>query len=196
MRIITGKARGFKLKAPQGLDVRPTSDRVKESVFNILAGHIEQAEVLDLFAGTGNLGLEALSRGAKSAVFVDCAINSLSIIKENALHTCLGERAEYIRSDAVKAIGRLYHAGRKFDLIFCDPPYNKGHISAVITKLEQNLLLKPGGIVIVEHSKHESITTQENLLRMVRTEKYGETMITFLTTALTDVHGNNNKEDA
>lgn len=195
MRIITGTAKGFRLKAPRGLDVRPTGDRVKESVFNIIAGYIAEAEVLDLFAGTGNLGLEALSRGAKTAVFVDSASTSLSVLKENALHTCLAERAEYIKGDAVKIIDRLFNAGRNFDLIFCDPPYNKGFVTAILGKLEEKLILKPGGILIVEHSKHEAHQALIHSIRVMRREEYGETVVTFFTTD-SNTNGTHDKEDS
>lgn len=195
MRIITGTAKGFRLKAPRGLDVRPTGDRVKESMFNIIAAHIAEADVLDLFAGTGNLGLEALSRGARSAVFVDSSSTSLSVLKENALHTRLAERAEYIRADAVKIIDRLFEAGRNFDLIFCDPPYNKGFTTAILGKLEEKMILKPEGILILEHSKHETCQASTNSIRVMRREKYGETVVTFLTTNPT-IKGTQDKEDS
>lgn len=182
MRIITGTAKGFKLKAPRGLDVRPTGDRVKESIFNIIKSSVMSADVLDLFAGTGNLGLEALSRGANSAVFVDSASSSLSVVKENALHTCLAERAEFIKSDAVKAIDRLFDTGRTFDLIFCDPPYNKGYVAAILDKLNGKSLLRAGGLLVLEHTKREPVTVTTKVLTMVRQEKYGETTVTFFTT--------------
>lgn len=196
MRIITGTAKGFRLKAPRGLDVRPTGDRVKESVFNIISNHIEQADVLDLFAGTGNLGLEALSRGAKGAVFVDSAATSLSVLKENALHTCLAERSAFIKADALKAIDRLFQDGRKFDLIFCDPPYNKGFVLAILAKIDEKLILKPGGILILEHSKHEPCNIPTIILRMMRREEYGETVMTFFTTDPDNIKRAYDKEDS
>lgn len=179
MRIITGTAKGFKLKTPRGLDVRPTGDRVKESVFSILTPHIRQAEILDLFAGTGNLGLEALSRGAKSAVFVDNASTSLSIVKENANHTGLAEWASYVKADVYKSLERFHMEGRQFDIIFCDPPYNKGHVNAVLTKLDEIPLLKPEGIFVLEHSRHESITKIGINIQLFRQEAYGETVVSF-----------------
>ncbi|MCX7780769.1 MAG: 16S rRNA (guanine(966)-N(2))-methyltransferase RsmD [Negativicutes bacterium] len=184
MRIITGTAKGRKLKAPKGLMVRPTADRVKESVFNIIADRIYGAEVLDLFAGTGNLGLEALSRGAASAVFVDNAPASLAVLKSNAEHTRLAERSHYIRADALKAVDILHSQGRLFDLIFCDPPYNKGHVVALLQQIEARLIVKPTGLLIIEHSRHEPVTSSLVKLQVVRTEQYGETVVSFLTVSV------------
>ena len=107
MRIITGKAKGCKLKTPKGMDTRPTADRIKESLFNILGTDIIGTHVLDIFAGTGNLGLEALSRGAIDAVFVDQSMDSVSIIKQNAEHTKLAESAEIMKCDVFTAMKKL-----------------------------------------------------------------------------------------
>ena len=124
MRIITGSARGCRLKTPKGQETRPTSDRVKESLFNILGQKVSGRHVLDIFAGTGNLGLEALSRDAADACFVDQA--TAALIKENAAHAHLLERAEVHGGDVFAELSRFARAGRSFDLIFCDPPYHKG----------------------------------------------------------------------
>lgn len=180
MRIITGSAKGFKLKAPKGLDVRPTSDRVKESVFNILADQVFDAVVLDLFAGTGNLGLEALSRGAKEAVFVDSSYTSMSFIKDNAIRTKLSESAQFIKSDVLTAIEKFASTGRVFDIIFCDPPYNRGFVEKVVKAVDKLQLLAPGGVLMIEHSKHELVPTDLTHLRVNRTERYGETLVSFV----------------
>ena len=180
MRIITGSAKGAKLKAPQGLDTRPTADRVKESVFNILGDIVVDANVLDLFAGTGNLGLEALSRGAKRAVFIDQGSESISIIKENANHTKLVEQTEIYRNDVLRALDKFVQTGRSFDLLFCDPPYKKGFVQAVLEKLDNNSIMAPNGIVVIEHSRHEPIIDEWKNLQLRRTERYGATLISFL----------------
>jgi 16S rRNA (guanine966-N2)-methyltransferase len=180
MRIITGRAKGIRLNAPRGLGTRPTSDRVKESVFNILGDIVTNAQVLDIFAGTGNLGLEALSRGAAAAVFIDNSIESITIIKENAWRTKLIEQAEIYKNDAIRALDRFVETSRSFDLIFCDPPYNKGLVEIVLNKIENNLILKPQGILVMEHSKHEKLTDHWNNLQVRRVEQYGETLISFL----------------
>ncbi len=180
MRIITGSAKGLKLKTPRGNAVRPTGDRVKETVFNILAGKIQGAAVADLFAGTGNLGLEALSRGAKGAVFVDNSHSSMNLLKENACLARLSDRAEFLRTDALAAIGRLDQDGRVFDLIFCDPPYNRGHVNTVLRRIDASGILDPQGVVTIEHSKHEPITADLKRLVIKRSEHFGETTVSFL----------------
>ncbi|HWQ62185.1 MAG TPA: 16S rRNA (guanine(966)-N(2))-methyltransferase RsmD [Negativicutes bacterium] len=182
MRIITGTAKGRQLKTPRGSDVRPTSDRVKESLFAILAGRIPEAAVADLFAGTGNLGLEALSRGASSAVFVDASPSSIALIRDNAARTGLQDRAEIVRRDALAAVDRFARAGRTFDLIFCDPPYNRGLAAAVLERIDAGNILSPGGTVIIEHSRHERLPDSLVNLTVSRTEHYGETTVSILTT--------------
>jgi len=180
MRIITGSAKGAKLKAPSGLDTRPTAARVKESVFNILSDIVVDACVLDIFAGTGNLGLEALSRGAQKAVFIDNSNESIAIIKENAHHTKLAEYTEIYKNDVLRALDKLAQTGRSFDLIFCDPPYQKGFVQAVLERIDQHSILVPGGILVIEHSRHEKIADEWNNLELRRTEKYGATLMSFL----------------
>ncbi|WP_378955471.1 16S rRNA (guanine(966)-N(2))-methyltransferase RsmD [Pelosinus sp. sgz500959] len=180
MRIITGSAKGTKLKAPSGLETRPTADRVKESVFNILSDIVVDARVLDIFAGTGNLGLEALSRGAKSAVFVDHSQESINIIKENAQHTKLVGFTEIYKNDVLRALDRLAQSEASFDLLFCDPPYKKGFVQAVLEKIDNQSIMADRGIVVIEHSRHEGITDEWENLRLKRTEKYGATLISFL----------------
>ena len=173
MRIITGTARGCRLKTPKGEATRPTADRIKESLFNILGRRVEAAHVLDLFAGTGALGLEALSRGAASALFVD--ERTASLIEENATKTRLLERAEVVRADVLRILTRLGGAGRSFDLIFCDPPYRQGLWEKVLSSVDREGLLAPGGCMIVEHgAEEEALPALENL-RCVREERYGKT---------------------
>jgi 16S rRNA (guanine(966)-N(2))-methyltransferase RsmD len=180
MRIITGSAKGIKLKAPHGLDTRPTADRVKESVFNILGDIVVDARVLDLFAGTGNLGLEALSRGAKLAVFVDHGTESIEVIKENAQHTKLVEQTEIHKNDVLRTLDRFVQDKRSFDLLFCDPPYEKGLVQAVLEKLDKHSIMALDGIVVMEHSQHEKIQDEWKNLQLKRTEKYGATLVSFL----------------
>ncbi|MBP2625661.1 MAG: methyltransferase [Firmicutes bacterium] len=180
MRIITGSAKGTKLKAPPGLDTRPTADRVKESVFNILGDIVIDARVLDIFAGTGNLGLEALSRGAKSAVFVDNSNDSIAIIKENAHHTKLVEHTEIYKNDVLRAMDRFVQTGRSFDLLFCDPPYQQRFVQTVLEKLDKHPIMALGGVVVIEHSRHEEIADEWEHLQLKRTERYGATLVSFL----------------
>jgi len=180
MRIITGCAKGAKLKAPSGLDTRPTADRVKESVFNILGDIVVDACVLDIFAGTGNLGLEALSRGAKTGVFVDNNKESIAVITENAHHTKLFERTEIYKNDVYRSLELFSQKGRTFDLIFCDPPYKRGFIQGVLEKLNSYPIIAPQGVVVIEHSRDEKIADEWENLQLRRTEKYGTTLISFL----------------
>lgn len=180
MRIITGLAKGTRLKAPKGMDTRPTADRVKESMFNILGDIVVDAKVLDLFGGTGNLGLEALSRGAAKAIFIDQNQNSINAIKENINLCKLQGQALVYKMDSFVALGRLAREHYKFNLIFCDPPYNKGLVEKTLTKLEENEILEDEAIIVVEHSKHELITSDFSNYEVRRSEKYGETIVSFI----------------
>ena len=144
MRVITGTARGRRLKTPEGMDIRPTTDNVKESVFNIIQFDIEGRRVLDLFAGTGQLGIECLSRGAASATFVDRDREALKIVREN-LRTC-GFTAQVVQEDALHFLER----GGSYDLIFVDPPYDSGLYDPVLERIKLVDILSDGGIIICE----------------------------------------------
>lgn len=180
MRIITGKAKGCKLKTPPGLNTRPTTDRVKESIFNILSSKTQDAQILDIFAGTGNMGLEALSRHGASAVFVDQNSVSINVIRDNAHHTKLIERATIIKGDVMTALTKFSQQSRKFDLVFCDPPYNKGWAQKVTDFFRCNNLLNRHGVLVMEHDKNDVLDGYEGeLFRLVRSETYGITKISF-----------------
>ena len=150
MRVITGSARGRRLKTPEGQDIRPTTDNVKESVFNILQFDIEGRRVLDLFAGTGQLGIECLSRGAREAVFIDADRDAVKIVKEN-LKTC-GFSAPVLQQDA---LSYLNNCG-KFDLVFIDPPYDADLYEPVLEKINSVDILSDGGIILCE-SRRETV---------------------------------------
>ena len=173
MRIITGSARGAKLKTPKGWDTRPTADRVKESLFNVLGRMVEGRTVLDIFAGTGSLGLEALSRGAEHAVLVDKA--TAAIISENASHTHLDSKAEVLGTDVYGALGRFSAQGRSFGLIFCDPPYHKGLWEKALSALDASELLAYEGILVVEHGADENEYPELEQLQLVLNKSYGHT---------------------
>ncbi|HWR39737.1 MAG TPA: 16S rRNA (guanine(966)-N(2))-methyltransferase RsmD [Patescibacteria group bacterium] len=189
MRIITGSAKGCKLYAPRGLDVRPTSDRVKESVFNILGTRVFDAQVLDLFAGTGNLSLEALSRGAAAALLVEESPVSVAAIERNLAHTRLASLACIWRMDVFKALNRLTREDRKFQLAFADPPYNKGYAARILSWFDEVGPLEDGGILVIEHSGHEPLENSlcRKQMEIKRVERYGETVITF---AMAAIRGN------
>ena len=181
MRIIAGTAKGIRLKTPKGMKTRPTADRVKESVFGILAARPLDAEVLDLFAGTGNLGLEALSRGAASAMLVDKNSQSIKIMMENAILTDLAGMAVICREDVLQALRRLDGEGKSFDLIFCDPPYNLGLAPKVLQALETGGVMRDGGVLVLEHSRHEKLPDGLKRIVAYRSEFYGETVVSFFT---------------
>lgn len=167
MRIITGKARGLKLKTPTGLATRPTADRVKESLFNILNGLINFSEletVLDIFAGTGALGLESISRGAKSATFIDAA--TTEILRENIRRTKFTD-CTILRGDFEKNLRRL--GEKSFDLIFSDPPYATGLAQKSLTLVAELNLLKIGGLMIVEHGAAETLDLPQNFSLLRKT---------------------------
>lgn len=180
MRIITGKARGLKLITPKNMDVRPTSDRVKESFFNIIGTKIVGTHVLDLFAGTGNLGLEAWSRGAEKIVFIDESQTSLQLVRSNIAKAKAEKDTKVIKGNAVKIIADLAANGEKFDFIFCDPPYNKGLPAKIIEQAAKHDIVSLGGYLIIEHSQHESLPELPVKFEIIRCEKYGETLISFL----------------
>ena len=168
MRVITGTARGRRLKTPEGMDIRPTTDNVKESVFNILQFDIEGRRVLDLFAGTGQLGIECLSRGAKEVVFIDQSRDAVKIVKEN-LKAC-GFSAPVLQQDAISYL----NACGKFDLIFVDPPYDAGLYKTVLEKINSIDILSEGGIILCE-SRRETIMPEMRSPYYLRKEyRYGK----------------------
>ena len=153
MRVITGSARGRKLKEPAGMDIRPTTDMVKESVFNIIQFQVEGARVLDLFAGTGQLGIEALSRGAASAVFVDQSQEAVKLIRENLDHTGLADRARITRGDSLQFL----RSGEKFDIVFLDPPYGVGLLEKALEGAAGFDILRENGIIVCESRKGDNL---------------------------------------
>lgn len=173
MRIITGTARGARLQAPKGWRTRPTADRVKESLFNILGTRVQGARVLDLFSGTGSLALEALSRGAASAVLVDKA--TASVLRVNAVHTRLADRAEIRAGDVFAELSRLGRAGRQFDLVFCDPPYHLGLWEKILAALDAGEILSENGIIVCEHGADENELPALSQLSCVDRRAYGKT---------------------
>ncbi len=180
MRIIAGKARGLTLAAPKDLRVRPTADRVKESVFNILGPAVQQAKVLDLFAGSGNLGLECFSRGAAFVTFVDNSRESLALVKKNIAKCRAEERCRTILASSQKAVERFHRQGERFDLVFCDPPYERGHVAAMLAALGQHPFLAEEGCLILERSAHEEVPPLPVGFQLVREVKYGETVVDFI----------------
>jgi 16S rRNA (guanine966-N2)-methyltransferase len=180
MRIISGTSKGRKLATPKNPSLRPTSDRVKESIFNILREQIEGGMVLDLFAGTGNLGIEALSRGAKKVIFVEKGRHALGLIQRNLAQFGLEERSEVLPIDANRAIGILKQRGKTFDLIFMDPPYEQGLIEKTLTKLSFHQIYHRDSILVIEHHRRELLPPVINGWNLIRQRQMGETVISFL----------------
>lgn len=177
MRIITGCARGTKLETLDGLDTRPTIERVKEAVFSMIQFELEEARVLDLFGGSGQLGLEALSRGAKCATFVDANPAAVNIIKANAKKTKLFEKCVVLGTD-YKAYIRGNSGKVQFDVIFLDPPYAADLVKDAIERLQRADMIAPGGLLICESNKSEPIEAEGLTLR--RYAVYSKVHVTLL----------------
>lgn len=177
VRIIGGSAGGRRLATPRGAATRPTTDRVRESLFSILGGPPEGTRVLDLFAGSGALGLEALSRGADHTVFVDQAPAALEVLRANLRSLGFGDRATVLRADALRALPRLERAGERFGWIFVDPPYASGLADAVLERLGTGDLVAAEGVVAVEHDRRRSPAQRSGVLIRDDQRRYGDTVL-------------------
>jgi 16S rRNA (guanine966-N2)-methyltransferase len=175
MRVITGSARGRRLKELEGMETRPTTDRVKEGLFSIIQFEIEGRRVLDLFAGTGQLGIECLSRGAASAVFVDRRSDALKLIRENLKTTDLSDRASVISGDALEF---LKSRRERFDLIFLDPPYGAGLLEPALEQIVRFDILSPHGIIVAEHPSETVLPPLPAPYRVHRAYRYGKIGVT------------------
>ena len=180
MRIIGGQLRGKKLSPVRAAAVRPTSDRLRETVFNILSGRFEGTVALDLFAGTGALGIEALSRGAAQAVFVDHSREAISMILRNIQLCRLEHRSSVIRWDIARNLDCLRRVNRRYDLVFLDPPYNRGYVLPTLEYLHRNRLLTSDARLIVEHASTEVISPVPASFAITDTREYGKTLVSFL----------------
>lgn len=180
MRVISGSKRGVRLGSPKGLSTRPTTDRIKESLFNILSPALYGCSFLDLFAGSGSIGIEALSRGAREAVFVDKNRQALGVIKENIEKTNFSDKATVLGMDCFAAVKLLKEKGMKFDIIFMDPPYYSTFIQNILDETDFLDILNNEGIVVVEQAKDEAELDSEGL-EVFRIKDYGRTTkMTFL----------------
>ena len=175
MRVITGKARSVVLKTPDGMLTRPTSDRVKEALFNIIQFEVPAAKVLDLFGGTGQLGIEALSREAKSAVFVDAREDACRLIKENLKRTKLEQYAKVLRSDYM---AYLKSCKEKFDIILLDPPYAEEFLENSLKMITEIDILQSGGIMVAERPLGKELPWEFPGFERSKDYKYGKTLIT------------------
>ena len=178
MRVVSGDARGRRFESPSG-NTRPTSEKVREAMFDILGDVVYESRVLDLYAGSGGLGIEALSRGAKCSTFVDLSRSAVSTIISNLRELGFEDRARVIRADCIKFVRRLSAEKAQFDLIFVDPPYSKGVYRAILEEIGRGGLLSEGGIVVVESHKGESFPGSIGGIELVRERTYGDTKVTF-----------------
>lgn len=163
MRVIAGKARRLLLETPAGKQTRPTSDKIKETLFNILQPEMADCDFLDIFAGSGGIGIEALSRGARSAVFIENNRAALACIEKNLAHTGFSEQAEVIPMEALRALERLQIKGVFFDVVFMDPPYDKGFDEQVLAFLSHSQIVGESTLLVLEEEVHRDISFIEDL---------------------------------
>ncbi|MFC7442404.1 16S rRNA (guanine(966)-N(2))-methyltransferase RsmD [Laceyella putida] len=178
MRIIAGTRKGTRLKMVPGQHVRPTADRVKESLFSVIGPFFDGGYALDLFAGTGSLGLEALSRGVERAFFVDQSRTSCETVKANAEVARLADQVEIIRRDARAALKALNERGIRFDIIFLDPPYHKHLLIPALEQIAEFALLTEDGVVVAEHPSQMEMPQTVGQLTSYRSLSYGDITIT------------------
>lgn len=180
--MVAGSAKGHKLRTLSDNSTRPTSDRVKEALFSIIANYIPDANVIDLYAGTGSLGIEALSRGAKKVFFVDKSKECYELIKENLEHTKLADKAEIIASSVQEIIPRIARQMSKFDIIFMDPPYRKDLIKETLAILSNDDIMNENCIIIAEHDKSDEVPSDVGRIKLIRTQKYKDTILSIYKT--------------
>lgn len=172
MRIIAGTCRSLKLKTPKGLNTRPTTDRIKETLFNILQPELRSARFLDLFAGSGAIGLEALSRGAKEAVFVENNREAISCIEDNISFTKMKDHSVLLKMDVISALKQL-DGGEQFDVIFMDPPYNREFEKQVLSGLKGTTLLNEDTLIVIEADINTDFSYLNELgFELIRYKKY------------------------
>ncbi len=182
MRVIAGKHKGRHLTAHKGTEVRPTSDRVKESVFSIIQDRVVEAKFLDLCAGTGNIGIEALSRGAKQVAFLDKNLKCIRLIEQNLNVIGLDinqPEVQLIREDAIQGINLFHQQSKSFELIYLDPPYDSDLYNQCLSYISDTSVLETTGILLVEHRKHRELPSVYNGLRCYRIKQYGDTCLSF-----------------
>lgn len=177
MRVISGKSKGRRLRTIPGDSTRPTADRVKESIFNLLGPTLQGVQVLDLFAGSGALGIEAISRGAKTVVFIDNNFRAIQVIKENIESCGFQSEATIHHLNAKQALNQLKEEGQLFDLVFLDPPYNNQQYEEIILTILKNNLLTEKARVVVEYDYKLSLPSEIGMLSLIKNNKYGDIKI-------------------
>nr|WP_232970445.1 16S rRNA (guanine(966)-N(2))-methyltransferase RsmD [Salisediminibacterium selenitireducens] len=178
MRVISGSCKGTRLKGLSGDQTRPTSDKVKESVFNIAGPYFDGGSVLDLYAGSGGMAIEALSRGLTDAVLIDKHYAAIQVIRENLSRTNMNSFVEVFKNDANKALQVLIKNNRSFDMIILDPPYARQELEKQLDVIADAQLLKAGGVIICEHDKRVSLKDGIGGLYVSKRATYGDTVIT------------------
>ncbi len=179
MRIIGGAARGRTIRAPRGGAIRPTADRVREALFNILPLDLSGRRVLDLFAGSGSLSLEALSRGAAAVLLVDESAAAADLIRGNLETLGFTDRARVLEMPAGRALSRLAGEGAAYDAIFLDPPYDGGWVNRTMARVSQAGILHAGGVAVAEHSVRERVEERYGALARRDRRRYGGTVLSF-----------------
>ncbi len=174
MRVISGERKGTRLKAVPGSATRPTTDKVKESLFNIIGPYFAGGEALDLYAGSGGLGIEALSRGCDHAVFVDKQTKAIQTIQENLRVTRYEQQATVYRQDAKSVLEQLVGSGRVFKLIFMDPPYHAEEHETFLRTIETNRLLTENGVVVCEHGSEAELPERVGRLEKIKVQRYSD----------------------
>jgi 16S rRNA (guanine(966)-N(2))-methyltransferase RsmD len=178
MRVISGTAKGRPLKAVPGTGTRPTTDKVKEAIFSMIGPYFDGGYVLDLFAGTGGLSIEALSRGMERAVLTDIEKKSVDTIRHNLQAAGFADQAEIYRNDAQRALKALAKREIKFDLVFLDPPYRLKVVQELVEQLDQANMLNEGATIVMEHDADDKYDAPIGRLQWVRRAEYGDTAIT------------------
>ncbi len=178
--MIGGTLKGKKLAGIRGRAIRPTADRLRESIFNIIAPRVADAVVLDLFAGTGAFGIEALSRRARAAVFVDNSRAAVNLIHRNLQMCRLQDRAQVVCRDVTRGLAAMALRQPPFDLVFMDPPYNQGLVHVGVTLLRRSPLVSPAHRLILEHATDEPLAADPDGYRLYDQRRYGKTLVSFL----------------
>ena len=180
MRIISGDLKGRRLNTPRSNKIRPTTDKVKESIFSMLMSYIEDSVVIDLFSGTGNLGLEAISRGAKHCYFGDNDRESLVLTKENIKYCQVENQTTIISGEFERVLERI---SDKADIIFLDPPYKAGLLERCLKKIEDLSILSEDGVIVIEHGKREILEDQIGIFTKIKEKRYGTILVSLFIAA-------------
>lgn len=179
MRIISGEAKGRKLLSPEGMNTRPTLDRIKESIFNIIQNKVYGSVVIDVFAGTGSLGLEAVSRGAKECYLIDKGQSTFKFLEQNVINFNFSDRCKCLNMDSYSALESLCNKNVSFDLIFIDPPYLKEMIPPAIDIITKGNLLKKDGLIVCKIDTKENLYEGNLKIKLTDHRKYGNTTVCF-----------------